>query len=104
VGHRAEHLRDDRLVEQLGLPAVRLDLASLPPLVLPEKARCGGQFDLDVSTRVYRGVGAHRLDRIGLAPAARLPLVEHPPGPCGPVIDHQGFTPPGRWSCLQCHP
>jgi hypothetical protein len=74
MGHRAEHLRDDRLVEQLGLPPVRLDLTSLPPLVLPQQARRGRQLDLDVSTRIYRGVGAHRLDRIGLAPATRLPL------------------------------
>jgi hypothetical protein len=104
MGHRAEHLGDDRLVKQLGLPAVRLDLTRLPPFVLPQQARRGGQLDLGVSARVDRGVGAHRLDRIGLAPAARLPLVQHPPGPCGPVIGHQGLTPPSRWSCLQCHP
>ena len=44
VRHGAEHRRDDRLVERLGLSAVRLDLAGLPALPLPQQALIAGEF------------------------------------------------------------
>ena len=77
VRDRAERRRDDRLVE----------LAS--GVTSPASHRLYCRSRLASLGSSFVGVCAHGPDRVGLAPAAGLPLVVHPPRPGGPVLGHQ---------------